>query len=322
MAIYLDAMGGDNAPLDIVRGALLAQKAVQSEIVLLGQKNAIEGALAEAGGGGFAVVECAESIEMGEEPAQAVRRKKGSSIVRGCQLIRGSEDSAFVSAGSTGALLAAGLTQTGRLPGMQRAALGVVLPAAKPLLLLDAGANADLKPEALVQIAYAGIAYMRALYGLESPKAGLANIGAEAAKGSAQSKSYFSALSEGLSGFIGNIEPRDAIAGACDVLCCDGFTGNIILKTLEGAFAFALEGFAALPGLGAEAKASLSVFRESLDPASLGGAPFLGLDGCLIKAHGASGPQAIASAVRQASLFLENGALRRLKADLAFRTGA
>ncbi|MCL1802393.1 MAG: phosphate acyltransferase PlsX [Eubacteriaceae bacterium] len=320
MPIYVDAMGGDHAPSEIASGALLALSMVSEPIALIGKAEAISQELKKLGAEGlFEVVSCSESIEMDEDPAAAVRRKKDSSIVIGCQLARENEGSAFVSAGSTGALLAAGLMYIKRIPGVQRAALATVLPIKKPVMLLDIGANADCKPEYLVQFAKMGIIYMQSLFGIASPSVGLMSIGTEDTKGSAFTKQCFAELKQLGPSFAGNIEPTSLFEPtSCDIAVSDGFTGNIVLKTIEGAMAHSMS--ALYPAIAATgnsgAEAIFEQARSSLDPTSVGGAPFLGIEGCLIKAHGSSRAQAISNAIRQASSFLGNNALEKIKAEI------
>lgn len=319
MSIYLDAMGGDHSPDEIVKGAILAEDELKCEVSLIGNREEIVSVLKKMGiaANRFKITDAGEKIRMDEEPASAVKKKKDSSIVIGCGLIKGDRKSAFVSAGSTGALLAAALLYTGRIKGILRPAMGVILPSEKPIMLIDNGANADCKPEYLLQFAKMGSAYMKSVYGVQSPKVGLINIGAEAKKGNAFYRESYEFLTERLSDFSGNIEPKELFDSRLDVAVCDGFTGNIILKSLEGAFMYVAGSFKkvflknALNKLAAAViKKDMREAKRAMDPAVTGGVPFLGVNGCVIKAHGSSDAIAIMNAVRQAVLITQNDLLK------------
>ena len=322
MRIIVDAMGGDNAPLEIVRGAMqAAKKKTELEIVLVGREAEVNAAAAECGGlpANVSVHNATEVTEMHDDPATAFKVKKDSSVTVGMNLLKGGEGDAFVSAGSTGALLAAGTLLVKRVRGIRRAAMAPVLPTATgKMVLIDCGANAECSVEYLVQFAYLGNFYASRALGVKNPRVGLLNIGAEDTKGDQLRLDTHQALrqagEEGHLNFIGNIEAKDAIKGGCDVLVADGFSGNVLLKTVEGMGSF----------LGKEVKGmflkslttkmaallmkgELAIFKERLDPDNVGGTPFLGLTKPVIKAHGSSGAKAIENAVYQAVLAAQSG---------------
>lgn len=321
MKIVVDAMGGDNAPLEIVRGALNAAGAhPELEIVLVGRETAVEEAIRACGGrtDNVSIQNATEVIEMHDDPATAFKHKKDSSITVGMNLVKNGEGDAFVSAGSTGALLSAGTLLIKRVRGIRRAAMAPVLPtSAGKMVLIDCGANAECPVEYLVQFAYLGSFYASHVLGVKKPRVGLLNIGAEDTKGDALRIETYQALREaGASGklnFIGNIEAKDAIKGGCDVLVTDGFSGNVLLKTVEGMGSFLgkeLKGMF-LKNLKTKLAAVLmkneiAAFRDTLDPDSIGGTPFLGLTRPVIKAHGSSGARAIENAIYQAVLTAES----------------
>jgi glycerol-3-phosphate acyltransferase PlsX len=230
MTIYVDAMGGDYAPTEIIKGASLAVETFGCALTLIGREEVIRNVAEKENLSlkQLAILDAREEIAMDEEPASAVKRKKDSSIVVGAMHAKTDPNSVFVSAGSTGAVLSAALLYTGRIKGIQRPALGTVLPGKTPTLLIDNGANAECKPEYLVQFALMGTAYMQAVLGIENPRVALVNIGAEEVKGNALYKETFPKLKAANINFIGNLEPKEFLNGYADVLVCDGFTGNIV----------------------------------------------------------------------------------------------
>ena len=311
MRIIIDAMGGDNAPLEIVRGALNAAKARPGlEITLVGREAEVRRAADQCGGlpQGVSIVNAAEVIDMHDDPATAFKVKKDSSMTVGLNLLKAGEGDAFVSAGSTGALLSAGT-------------LAPLVPTAgKGVVLVDCGANAECTAEYLIQFAYLGSFYAAKALGMERPRVGLLNIGAEDSKGDSLRREAYQALTEageaGHLNFIGNIEAKEAVKGGCDVVVADGFSGNVMLKTIEGTASFLgseLKGmfkkspFTMLAAL--LVKGGLAAFKERLNPDTIGGTPLLGLQKPVIKAHGSSGARAIENAVYQAAA--------AAKADLA-----
>lgn len=331
MRIIVDAMGGDNAPLEIVRGAISAAKArPELEIVLVGREAEVNAAAAQCGGlvKNVSIQNATEVIDMHDDPATAFKTKKDSSVTVGLNLVKSGEGDAFVSAGSTGALLSAGTLLVKRVRGIRRAAMAPILPTATgKMVLIDCGANAECSVEYLVQFAYLGSFYASRALGLEKPRVGLLNIGAEDTKGDQLRIDTYKALREagdaGHLNFIGNIEAKDAIKGGCDVLVADGFSGNVMLKTVEGMGSF----------LGKEIKgmflkslttkiaalmmrSGIAAFKDKLDPDTIGGTPFLGLTRPVIKAHGSSGARAIENAIYQAVLAAEGNMAAEIESNI------
>ena len=320
MKIIVDAMGGDNAPQEIVKGAVQAAKARPGlEIVLVGKEAEVRAAAAACGGlpAGVSVVNATEVIEMHDDPATAFKTKKDSSMTVGLTMLRDGEGDAFVSAGSTGALLSAGTLLVKRIRGIRRAAMAPLLPTAgRGLVLVDCGANAECTVEYLIQFAYLGSFYAAKTLGVEKPRVGLLNIGTEDTKGDRLRQETYQALKEAGDGghlnFIGNIEAKEAIKGGCDVVVTDGFSGNVMLKTIEGVGSFMSGELKRMflkslktKAAAALVKDGLRAFKDRLDPDTIGGTPFLGLQKPVIKAHGASGARAIENAVYQAAAAVE-----------------
>lgn len=304
VTLAVDAMGGDFAPDVVIEGVEQALDADPSLIVVLcGHKDAVSGIASSSDR--CIAIPTTEVIGMAEHPAQAVRTKKDSSIVRGCRLVKEGQADGFFSAGSTGACLAAATLIMGRAHGVKRPALGVILPAYKrPVFLVDVGANADCKPEYLVQFAKMGAIYMQSVMGVENPKVGLLNIGEEETKGSAFAQESYSLLSEAPFTFAGNCEGGDLMAGAFDVVVTDGFTGNVCLKTIEGTsktlFKYVKDAFTSSTKTkvgAALVKGSLSQMKEMLNPDRYGGTPLLGVKGTCIIGHGSSNAEAIKNGI-------------------------
>lgn len=304
VTITVDAMGGDNAPGVVLEGAAAALAADPDlSVILCGPADVVEPFAAEHERCAAQVT--TEVIEMGEHPASAVRKKKDSSIVVGCRLVKEGTAQGFFSAGSTGACLSAATLVMGRVKGVKRPALGQVLPAyAKPVLLVDVGANADCKPEYLVQFARMGVIYMNRFMGVENPSVGLLNIGAEETKGNAAAQQAYETLKREVPEFAGNCEGGDLLAGEFDVVVTDGFAGNICLKTIEGTsktmFKYMKDTF--LSSLKAKLgavllKRDLSLLKGKLSPDTYGGTPLLGVKGACIVGHGSSGAFAIKNGI-------------------------
>ena len=332
MKIIVDAMGGDNAPLEIVKGALAGQKHWGVDIALAGDESAIRDALAQCGQGelpqGVEIVPTSQTVDMCDDPATVFRRKKDTSMGVGLTMLREGKADALVSAGSTGALLTGATLITKRIHGIRRAAMAPVIPTTTgQAVLIDCGANAECTPEYLVQFAYLGSFYAQQVLGLERPRVGLLNIGAEDSKGTDLQKQTLARLKEadaaGHLHFIGNIEAKEAIKGGCDVIVTDGFSGNILLKTMEGVGSFAgsalkgmfkknlltkLAALAVMPGL--------RDFKAQLDPNKVGGTAFIGISKPVIKAHGASNAEAIENAVGQAKQFAQSGLVADIEANI------
>ncbi len=313
--IAVDAVGGDFAPKEVLAGVALA---IQSDadlcVVLTGPADVVEPFAAEHGERVVAHP-TTEVIEMDEHPATAVRSKKDSSIVVGCRLVRQGAADAFFSAGSTGAAMAAATLVMGRITGVQRPAIATVLPTAgEPSVMLDVGANADCKPEHLVQFAHMGGAYARVVLGVEKPRIGLLNIGEEPTKGSQLAQDAHAAIAEQVPGFIGNIEGRDLVTGKVDVIVTDGFTGNVALKLLEGTSKMllgqvkdAMTSSAINTIAAAVLKPSLGKLKARLDPDTYGGAPLLGVNGVCIIAHGSSRATAVCNGILVAARAVRGG---------------
>ena len=332
MKIIVDAMGGDNAPLEIVKGALAGQKHGGVDIVLTGDENAIREALTRCGQpevpAGMEIISTSQTVEMCDDPATVFRRKKDTSMGVGLTMLREGQGDALVSAGSTGALLTGATLITKRIHGIRRAAMAPVIPTTTgQAVLIDCGANAECTPEYLVQFAYLGNFYAQQVLGLAKPRVGLLNIGTEDSKGTDLQKQTLARLrqaaEEGHLHFIGNIEAKEAIKGGCDVIVTDGFSGNILLKTMEGVGSFAgsalkgmfkknlltrLAALAVMPGL--------NDFKAKLDPNKVGGTAFIGIARPVIKAHGASNAEAIENAIGQATAFARSGLIEKIEENV------
>lgn len=315
MRIILDAMGGDNAPEAIVEGAVRACREFGEEIVLVGQEAAVRGCLADCGAENeekITVVNASEIVTMEDDPATACRRKKDSSMTVALTMLKNGEGDAAVSAGSTGALLTGATLIVKRIRGIRRAAMGPVLPnGGRGVLLMDCGANVECTPEYLLQFAYMGSFYAERILGCERPRVALLNVGTEDTKGGELQKESFALLKkasdEGRISFIGNAEGSDLLTGKMDVLVTDGFSGNVMLKTVEGAAKFMFKQLKSVfysstkNKLAALAiKKDLGGMKAMLDPSEVGGTAMLGIAKPVIKAHGSSDARAIYNAVRQA----------------------
>lgn len=319
MKIILDAMGGDNAPQAVVQGALEAHAQCGADIVLVGREEAIRACLTGPLPEGVEIVNATEVVDMCDDPATAFKRKKDSSLTVGLTMLKNGEGDAFVSAGSTGALLAGATLLVKRIRGVRRAAMGPVLPTATGrALLCDCGANADCTPEYLLQFAYLGNFYAQRLMGVEKPRVGLLNIGAEPSKGDTLRHETYALLEEagreGRLNFIGNIEANTALAGGCDVIVADGYSGNIMLKSVEGAAKLMSGELKKMLTKSAKTKLAylllkdgLADFKKMLDPNEVGGTALLGISRPVVKAHGSSNAAAFCNAVRQTIAVAESG---------------
>jgi glycerol-3-phosphate acyltransferase PlsX len=312
LPVAVDAMGGDKAPDEIVAGARQAADELGVPILLVGAPDRLGDTA------GLEVLAASEVIGMSDDPAQGVRRKKDSSLVRAAEAVRDGRASAMVSAGNTGATMASALLRMGRLKGVQRPAIAtpIPVPGSTPTVLLDAGANTECTPQYLVQFAQMGSAFFAERYGAMEPRVGLLSIGEEETKGTALVKETHALLADGAGvKFVGNVEGRDLMTDAVDVVVTDGFTGNVALKTLEGALRFFMGVVAArLPG---DALTPLLPVAAELDPDATGGAMLLGVEGVCIISHGSSGARAIVSAVRVATEMVDAGLVDRLRAAIA-----
>nr|WP_325301769.1 phosphate acyltransferase PlsX [uncultured Dysosmobacter sp.] len=333
MKIIVDAMGGDNAPAAIVQGALEASRLHGVEIILVGRAAEILRAVEACGEktlpSGVEIRDASEVVEIEDDPATAFKRKKDSSLTVGLTLLKEGAGDAFVSAGSTGALLAGATLVVKRIRGIRRAAMGPVLPTATgKMLLCDCGANAECTPEYLLQFAYLGSYYAKRVLGIETPRVALLNIGAEASKGDALRHEAYTVLKEagdaGRIHFVGNLEASEAMMGGADVVVADGFSGNIMLKSLEGTAKFLMKELKKMflsstktklaAGL---VKGDLAEVKKLLDPSEVGGTPFLGISRPVIKAHGSSDAKAICNAVLRAKEYAESGFIADVERDVA-----
>ncbi|MDG5470254.1 phosphate acyltransferase PlsX [Jeotgalibacillus sp. ET6] len=313
MKIAVDAMGGDHAPKEVVLGVMKAVKENPSiHIKLYGDSEAINAHLTDKQN--IEVIHTKEKILSTDEPVRAVRRKKEASMVLMAQAVKDGQAQACVSAGNTGALMAAGLFVVGRISGIERPALAPTLPTmdGRGFVMLDLGANADAKPEHLLQYAMMGSIYAEKVRGISNPTVGLLNIGTEEGKGNELTKATYLLLKESGLNFIGNVESRDLLNGAADVVVTDGFTGNMVLKTLEGTaqaiFGMLKETFSSslksklAAGL---VQNDLRGLKSKMDYTEYGGAALFGLNAPVIKAHGSSNEHAIYNAVKQANSMAE-----------------
>lgn len=314
--IAVDAMGGDNAPKAVCEGTLQALREMPDlSVRLYGREDEVRACLGdyEDVKSRLEVVHAEEVIDMHESPMMAVRRKTESSMVKAMLAVKNGEAQAFVSAGSTGAVLAGGMTRVGRIRGMERPALATVFPGRHGLfMLIDCGANVDCKPEYLQVFGIMGDAYMKGVMGMKEPRVGLINIGAEAEKGNALVKATYPLMEKAPYHFVGNVEARDITSDVADVLVADGFTGNVVLKFMEG-MAGTLLGIikqeimndtrSKLGGL--MAKPAFRRVKKLMDYQEVGGAPLLGVQGAVVKAHGSSSGHAFACAIAQLVKMIE-----------------
>ena len=333
MKIILDAMGGDNAPLAPVLGAVQAAKDFGAQITLVGRGEEILQVLRENGieelPQGITMVHADEVVDIHEDPAAAVRKKKNSSMMLGLKMLSDGEGDAFISAGSTGALLSGATLIVKRVKGIRRAAMGPVMPnkAGGKTVFLDCGANAECTPEFLLQFGVVGSLYAKKYLGIENPKVGLLNIGAEDTKGTPLQKEAYALLQDasdkGLINFVGNTEARDVPLGAVDVMVCDGFSGNVLLKSIEGTAMFMGSLMSKMFKKNLLSKLAamfvmkdIKAFKKLLDYREIGGTQFLGIRKPVIKAHGSSDELAFRNAVRQAMEAAENDFSSELEESL------
>ncbi|GIP52165.1 MULTISPECIES: phosphate acyltransferase PlsX [Paenibacillus] len=331
MRIAIDAMGGDHAPKSTVEGALAAAKEWSDiDIVLVGRKSDLEPLLINAPSN-LTIHSAEEVIDAEDEPVKAVRRKKDASMVVAGRMVREGQADAMISAGNTGALMTTGLLVVGRMEGIERPALAPMIPTldGRGVLALDLGANMDAKPEHLAQYALMGSVYRQKVHGIAKPRIGLLNVGTEAKKGNELTKAAYPLLEELPIEFVGNVEARDVLTGACDVLVCDGFAGNILLKTLEGTagamfsllkteFTKSLKNKLAAAVL----MPSMRSLKQTLDYKEHGGAPLLGLSGLVVKGHGSSDGEAIKNAIRQARTAVQSRLTESISEEISGKQGA
>lgn len=332
MKIIVDAMGGDNAPQAPVMGAIQANKEYGVGITLVGRGEDILKVLEENGiqelPAGVEIAHASEVVEICDNPANAFREKKDSSLTVGLNLLKSGAGDAFVSAGSTGALLSAATLLVKRIKGIRRAALAPVVPTGNGgAVLIDCGANAECPPEYLLQFAYMGSYYAEHVLGRPEPKVGLLNIGAEPSKGTTLQTTVYPMLQEaakaGRINFVGNVEAREAVEGSVDVIVSDGYSGNIFLKTMEGTGLFLAREIkkmfmkSLLTKLAAVmVSGGLKQFKKMMDSSEVGGTALLGISKPVIKAHGSSNAYAIKNAIRQANQFASSGIIGNISDNI------
>lgn len=328
MRIAVDAMGADNAPYAEIEGCIEALKSFDDiNLVVTGPKDILEKEFSKYSYDKSKVefIDATERISTNEHPVMAVRKKKDSSLVKALNLVKEGDCDAVLSAGSTGAFLAGSTFIVGRIKGVERPALAPLMPGKNgPFMVIDAGANVDSKPSYLVQFAKMGKVYFNSVMEKENPKIGLVNIGVEEEKGNELTKQTYQLLKEESNlNFIGNIEPRDVTLGEVDVIVCDGFVGNTILKMYEGAAKTILSMIkeeimsSALSKFGAVfLSKSFSNLKKKMDYKEYGGAPFLGVNGICIKAHGSSDGKAFKNAIGQARKFHNNKLIDKIKVEI------
>jgi glycerol-3-phosphate acyltransferase PlsX len=322
MIIALDVMGGDRAPRESIAGAVQAARELGLEIALVGPRRLIEDELARYAPppSGLHIVEASQAIAMDESPAQAVRQKRDAAINVAMRLAKNGEAGAVVSAGNTGAVVASALLNLGRLPGIERPAIGAIFPSTdRGVLILDVGANAVCKPSYLVQFAYMGSAYMERVFGLERPRIGLLNIGEEEGKGNDLVQEVYEKLKKAPLNFVGNVEGKDITQGVVDVVVTDGFTGNVIVKASEALLEFVftrvrrvVESKLQYRLAGLMLRDALREMRNRLEYAQYGGVPLLGVNGIVIVAHGRADAVAFKNALRTAREAASSGLLAAL----------
>lgn len=332
MKIIVDAMGGDNAPVCNVRGALAAAKEYKAEIVLVGKGEEILKVLADDGiaelPAGVEIAHAGQVVTMEDNPATAFKEKKDSSMTIGLTMLRDGKGDAFVSAGSTGALLSAATLITKRIKGIRRAAMAPVLPGSGAVLI-DCGATAECTPEYLLQFAFMGSYYAGHILGKPEPRVGLLNIGAEPSKGTALQVETYALLKkageEGRINFVGNVEAREAVEGAVDVIVTDGYAGNIMLKTMEGTGMFMMRELKKvfLGGLKGKLaylliKDGMKDLKKMMDSNEVGGTALLGISKPVVKAHGSSNDYAIKNAIRQAIQFAGSGIIENIEENISY----
>lgn len=327
--VVLDCMGGDNAPFEIVKGGIEAINASDEiTLILVGDQASIESELSKYtyDKDRVKIVHTTEVIEMAEPPVKAIRSKKDSSIVVGMKMVKAGEADAFVSAGSTGAILVGGQLLVGRLKGIERPPLAPLIPTDKGVsLLIDCGANVDARPSHLLQFAKMGSIYMENIVGIKNPRVGIVNIGAEEEKGNALVKETFPLLKECKDiNFIGSVEARDIPSGACDVIVCEAFVGNVILKTFEGVGSLFLHKMKGALTSSIKTKIGALLIKGKLkealgnfDLSDYGGAPLLGLNGLVVKTHGSSKSIEVKNSILQCVTFSKQGINEKIKAHMS-----
>ena len=327
MKIIVDGFGGDNAPLEILKGCELAVKEQNIEIILSGNEEEIKKCAQENNVSldNMSIINAESVITMEDHPDVVIKSKKDSSMAVGLKAVSQGEGDAFVSAGSTGALVVGATFIVKRIKGAKRAALSPILPTddGKGVMLIDSGANVECRPEMLLQFGIMGYYYMKSM-GVENPRVALLNVGTEDTKGGELQLEAFKLLSNSEVNFIGNVEARDVLNGVCDVLVCDGFSGNILLKTCEGTVGVLMNNLKAVFKKNiftmlcySILKPGLRQFKSKLDYNEHGGAPLMGVTKPVIKAHGSSKATAFKNAIMQAVKFAEGNSIEKIANDIA-----
>ncbi len=335
MRIIVDAMGGDNAPESAVIGGALAAKEYGEQVVLVGQPDTVAEILKKRGmadTNGLTIMPASDLVDMHDDPATVLRKKPDSSMAVAFKLLKAGEGDALVSAGNTGALLTGATLYGGRIKGIRRGALAPVMPCSGgQVMLCDAGANTECTAEMLLQFAFLGSLYAEKINGVAKPRVGLVNNGTEDTKGDPLRKEAYALLKkagyEGRLNFVGNVEGSMVPLGACDVAVCDGFTGNVLLKTIEGVAKFMA---GAIKGVFTRntatklgylvCKKGMDEFRDLFNQDKIGGAPFLGIAKPVIKAHGSSNEIAVMNAVRQAIAYTKSGMIHEVEQNIQYMT--
>ena len=332
MKIIVDAMGGDNAPQAPVMGALKASELYGVDVTLVGRGEDILKVLEDNGikelPAGVEIAHASEVVEICDNPATAFREKKDSSLTVGLTMLKNGQGDAFVSAGSTGALLAAATLLVKRIKGIRRAAMAPVVPVGNGgAVLIDCGANAECPPEYLLQFAYMGSYYAETVLSRPEPKVGLLNIGVEPSKGTTLQTTVYPMLEEagkaGRINFVGNVEAREAVEGAVDVIVCDGYSGNIFLKTMEGTALYLMRELKGIFKSSLLTKVAavlvsggLKGLKKKMSSDEVGGTPLLGISKPVLKAHGSSDAYAIQNAVRAAKQYVESGIIESINENI------
>jgi len=324
--IAIDAMGGDFAPKEIVAGAVAAAKDNKDvQILLVGDETQIKAHITEDHPSNLRIIHASEVIESEDEPVRAVRRKKDSSMVVAGKLVKDKEADAMLSAGNTGALMTTGLLVVGRIPGIERPALAPLLPSLDGvgMLALDLGANMDATAEQLYQYAVMGSIYRERAQGMKAPRVGLLNVGTEDSKGNEVAKAAYALLQQSDLNFVGNVESKHMLERPCDVLVCDGFAGNIMLKSYEGAASVIFKELKTSFTQSLLTKVAAAIMlpklkglKKTLDPNEFGGALLLGVNGCVMKIHGSSDTRAVQAAVKQAKTAIEGKLIESITAQI------
>lgn len=329
MKIVLDVMGGDNAPVSTVKGAILAKKEFDADIVLVGDKDKIEAILKEENADGFEIVDTKVEVTMKDDPNVVLKQKRDSSMGISLDMLAKGEADAFVTAGSTGAVLTGATLIVKRIKGIRRAALSPIIPTKTGgALLIDCGANSVCTEEYLTQFAILGNIYYKLTSDNKNPRVALINNGAESSKGTPMIKETYAKLEElskqGVLNFTGNIEGRDIATGGADILVTDGFTGNVLLKTYEGVGMYIFDMVKGILKKNIITKfaavllaSGLKELKKAMDYKEVGGAPLLGIKKPVIKAHGSANDYAIRSAIKQAINYTESGVIEAIEEEIA-----